>query len=133
VKPVFADTFYFVGLLNRRDAHHQRVVEFATGYRGTLVTSRWVLAEVANAFSESLVRMDAARFLQRIERDPSFRVVQGSDQLYDRGLSLYANRPDKGWSLTDCISMDIMKGMRLSDILTRDHHFEQAGFRQLPA
>ncbi len=56
-------------------------------------------------------------------------IVGGSDDLFRRGLKLYVERPDQTWSLTDCISFVVMEEHRIRDALTRDHHFEQAGFR----
>jgi len=38
---------------------------------------------------------------------------------------------DKEWGLTDCISFVVMKDRKLTDVLTTDHHFEQAGFKSL--
>ena len=131
MKVVFADTFYFLAFLDRRDAHHQRALDFATRFRGTLVTTRWVLAEVANALGDSPVRTAAARFLRRVADDAGFRIILGSDALYDRGLDLYDARPDKEWSLTDCISFLVMADEGLTYALTGDRHFEQAGFKGL--
>nr|MBA2333413.1 nucleic acid-binding protein [Blastocatellia bacterium] len=58
-------------------------------------------------------------------------IVPLDSNLFDRGLRLMASRPDKNWSLTDCISFVVMKERSLSDALTADRHFEQAGFRAL--
>jgi predicted nucleic acid-binding protein len=44
---------------------------------------------------------------------------------------LYVNRPDKQWSLTDCISFVVMEREGIADALTGDKHFEQAGFNVL--
>jgi hypothetical protein len=107
------------------------VLDFARTFHGSLVTTRWILVEVANAVGGSPVRMAAARMLQRVEEDPNFRVIAGSDGLYERGLALFVNRPDKDWLLTDCISIVVMADERLADALTGDRHFEQAGFKAL--
>jgi predicted nucleic acid-binding protein len=96
-----------------------------------MVTTRWVLTELANALGDSPIRVAAGRFLQRIEGDASFQIVHDSDGLYERGLALFASRPDKAWSLTDCISFVVMADMDLTEAVTRDRHFEQAGFRAL--
>ncbi len=124
----FADTFFFLALLDRRDAHHARVAAFAAQYHGLVLTTRWVLAETANTFGASPVREQAARLLQAIGRQPGFRVVGDSDGIYERGVTLYAERPDKAWSLTDCISFVVMRENGVSEALTGDRHFTQAGF-----
>jgi predicted nucleic acid-binding protein len=71
--------------------------------------------------------------LQRVEKEPGFRIIGNSDSLYERGLLLYATRLDKHWSLTDCISFVVMSDEGLVEALTGDRHFEQAGFRALLA
>jgi predicted nucleic acid-binding protein len=58
-------------------------------------------------------------------------IVEANRAIYDAGLNLYAQRPDKDWSLTDCISFVVMKRLRLTEALTADKHFEQAGFKVL--
>ncbi len=133
MKEVFADTFNFFALLDRRGAHHQRVLDFATDFRGSLVTTRWVLAKVANAPGGAPVRLAAALLLKQVEEGAGFRIVAGSDNLYERGLVLFATRPDKQWSLTDCISFVVMADEGPEDALTADRHFEQAGFKVLLA
>ena len=63
--------------------------------------------------------------------DPEVRIIAVSGELYNKGWNLYAARMDKGWSLTDCISFVVMSDKSLTDALTGDHHFEQAGFNIL--
>jgi predicted nucleic acid-binding protein len=124
----FADTFYFVALLEERDQYHRRVREFAEDDIGGLVTTRWVLAEVANALANSSIRVPAARFLRDLEDDPSVRIVADTEELYHQGLDHYEGRPDKQWSLTDCISFIVMRREGLREALTGDRDFTQAGF-----
>ena len=87
-----------------------------------------MIAEVANALGDSPIRVIATRFLRRIASDPGFRIITNSDALYDRGMELYEQRPDKAWSLTDCISFIVMQDEGTREALTADHHFKQAGF-----
>ncbi len=124
---VFADTFYFLALLDRRDAHHTTVAAWAQDYRGLFVTTRWVLAEVANALADSPIRAAVAKFLRLIAEDPDFQVIEDSDRLFEKGLTLYEQRPDKAWSLTDCTSIVVMQSGGLGEALTGDRHFTQAG------
>jgi hypothetical protein len=55
-------------------------------------------------------------------------IIPAEPQLYEEGIALYRARPDKDWSLTDCISFVVMKARGITEALTGDHHFEQAGF-----
>lgn len=124
----FADTFFYLALLDGKDQHHVRVVAHATEQVDFIVTTRWVLAETANALAGSQFRATVAAFLQQIEADPDVKIVAESDALYRRGLALYTSRADKDWSLTDCISFVVMEDEGLREALTGDRHFSQAGF-----
>jgi hypothetical protein len=128
---VFADTFFLLGLANPLDEAHARCVAFAKEPHGTLLTTGWVLAEVGDALAAPANRTRAARFVQAILHTPSFHVVPPAPAQLERGLALYARRPDRHWSLTDCISFVVMEEESLTEAATADHHFEQAGFRAL--
>ncbi len=126
--PRFADTYFYLALLDKGDQHHARVANYATKYTGLIVTTRWVLTEIANALAGSAFRPTVAEFLRQLEEDAEVRIVGASDTLYQHGLALYAQRPDKAWSLTDCISFVVMEQEGLREALTGDRHFAQAGF-----
>lgn len=96
-----------------------------------MVTTQWILTEVADAFSSSTIRHRVKPALDKIAEDPDATVVPVSPEYFARGLELYHSRPDKEWSLTDCISLVVMADEGLTDALTKDHHFEQAGFTAL--
>jgi len=128
VTPRFADTYFYLALLDKGDQHHARVANYATKYTGPIVTTRWVLTEIANALAGSTFRPTVAEFLKQLEEDAEVRIVGDSDTLYQHGLALYAQRPDKAWSLTDCISFVVMEQEGLREALTGDRHFAQAGF-----
>ena len=130
---VFADAFFYVALINRNDEHHARVMEWSRGCDGELVTTQWVLTEVAGAFAESQMRRPLKTGFDDLERDPATRIVEVSPEHFARGLALYDARPDKEWSLTDCISFVVMREEGLTEALTGDRHFEQAGLTALLA
>lgn len=94
------------------------------------VTSEPVLVEVLNSMSKrgATGRAAAIALVRGLGRDPSATVVKHTDELYEAGLQLYAARPDKGYSLTDCMSMIICRDRAVTEILTHDRHFEQEGF-----
>jgi predicted nucleic acid-binding protein len=131
MRSVFADPFFFIALLDERDSYHQRVRLHLAAEEHFQITTRWVLVETANHFCASAQRADVAAFLLDIESDPDVQIVEPSDTLYHKGMHLYSERPDKAWSLTDCISFVVMQEQNLTDALTRDRHFAQAGFAPL--
>lgn len=124
----FADTFYFVAVLNPADQLHARACEVQRERNFDLVTTRAVLLEVGDAFAAPSTRGLAAELLQSVEADPRAEIVSLDDELYGRGLELYLQRADKSWSLTDCISFVVMSEHHLTEALTGDRHFAQAGF-----
>jgi uncharacterized protein len=131
MKPVFADAFYFVACLNRVDQHHRTAVAFANQFTGKIVTTWCVLTETADALAGSNSRNKVRAFIAALESDPAVTVVPAETALLRRGLLRYDERRDKDWSLTDCVSFVAMEDYCLSDALTADRHFEQAGFRAL--
>jgi uncharacterized protein len=131
VKETFADAAYYLALLNVRDELHDRAVAVTPGLSGRLLTTTWVLTEVADALSQPVFRSTVVELIKALRSDPLVTVVPASQELFDRGLELYARRSDKDWSLTDCISCVVMQERGLVDVLTSDHHFEQMGFRTL--
>jgi predicted nucleic acid-binding protein len=131
VKPVFADAWFYIAVLDADDQGHTRAVAWLREFRGRIVTTRSVLTEAANSLAAPALRGTTAAFLHSLESAPAVRIVDDSDRLYARGLALYGARADKAWSLTDCISFVVMNDDRLTEALTGDHHFQQAGFTAL--
>lgn len=124
---VFADTFYFLALLNKHDEAHAKAVEFA-GCVAAVVTTEWVLTELADGLASSRGRNRFVETRQELLADANVLVVPLDMDLQEQGIAMFAARPDKEWSLTDCISFLVMKREGLTEALTGDHHFEQAGF-----
>ncbi len=128
---VFADSLYFFAALNPRDKAHQKATEFAAKHDERTVTTAWVLTELADGLAATPQRGAFARLVARLQADPHNEIVPPTEELMARGTELYDSRPDKEWSLTDCISFVVMQDREIADALTGDHHFEQAGFRAL--
>ncbi len=128
---VFADTFGLIAWLNPSDNAHTGVVAYLDDFTGRLVTTEWVLLELADALSAPGARAIVAEFLQAVRADPLFDVVGYVPNVYQAGFDLFAARRDKRWSLTDCISFGVMTERGILEALTGDHHFEQAGFRAI--
>lgn len=131
---VFADTGYWVALLNPRDELHNKATELSKSLNPVhIVTSEMVLTEVLNDFSKrgDYLRKVATELIDRINKNPNITVISQTSQQFQQGLELYKNRLDKNWSLTDCVSFKIMEQMGIYEALAYDKHFEQAGFKAL--
>jgi uncharacterized protein len=128
MKAVFADTFYYLALVSERDAAHDRAVEVSRALRAATVTTAWVLTKVAAALAVPPQRAVFLTLLASLRQNPRVTLIPPTEELFARGLDLYTRRPDKEWSLTDCISFVVMQEAGLTEALTGDRHFEQAGF-----
>lgn len=129
----FADTFFYIALLDRTDPAHLKVAAFATTFAGRIVTTDWVLLEVADGLARTRAGREQFARLRAdlLAETANTQIVPCDPGTFDDGIDLYTRRPDKKWSLTDCISFVVMNDMGLTDALTADHHFAQAGFSPL--
>jgi predicted nucleic acid-binding protein len=127
----FAHSFYFIAVLCPRDAAHEDALALSRRLSGGLVTTDAVLLELADALSSPEDREATAEYVQALWRSPAVTVYGAGRGLIRRALALYASRTDKEWSLTDCISFVVMQDEGITEALTGDRHFEQAGFRTL--
>lgn len=128
---IFADTFYFIALLDAADARHPQAVAWSRQRGVSFLTTEYVLLELGDAFHTPGQREEFVVFQDAVRADAKFRVLSSSPQLYAAGLNLFRRRRDKSWQLTDCISFALMKERGLCEALTGDQHFEQAGFNAL--
>lgn len=134
MKVALVDTQYFVAIFQANDQWNQRAVEVETQLNGyKFVTTDAVLIEVLNYFSGygEEVRQEISAVILDILADDNFEVIEQTRDVFLKGLELYSSRLDKGYSLTDCISMNICHEFGIYEILTHDHHFEQEGFQIL--
>jgi len=127
----FADTSVLVAFLSVYDEHHALALNYMESFTGQIITTSLVLVELGNFLSKHPDRQAVSPFVHDLRTDPRVQIIPATDDLLDAGLALYADRPDKDWSLTDCISFVVMQRQNLTDAFTADHHFEQAGFRIL--
>ncbi len=128
---VFADTWFFLAILNPSDPNHARALVASRTVRNHRVTTDWVLVEVGDALSRMGNRDVFIRFYDWIQGRHGITIVPATRKLLEDGISLYRYRRDKDWPLTDCISFVVMEDEQIGDALTGDKHFEQAGFNAL--
>lgn len=133
-EPVFLETAYVVSRVNTRDQWHAVAVQWEQRIafeRRRLVTTEFILLEIADSLAAVKFRQQAVQVLEALQTNSLVDVIPLSSRLCELGLTRYRQRPDKGWGLTDCISFVVMEDYALTEALTLDHHFQQAGFRAL--
>ena len=131
---VFLDASYAIALSSSSDSCHQQAVQLASeleAEKTRLITTRAVILEVGNALAKQRYRHAAVKLLNALEADPNIEIIPLSEDLYGRAVKLYRERPDKEWGLTDCVSFVAMQERGISEALTTDEHFQQAGLRAL--
>jgi predicted nucleic acid-binding protein len=134
VRRVFADTYDWIAFLNEKDEGHAAALATCARLEAaTIVTTQDVLSEVLTHFCRygAGVRRVTAAFVRNILDDPTIEVRPQSAANFLAGPDLYEARPDKGYSLTDCISMATMRREGIAEVLTHDVHFAQEGFAVL--
>ena len=128
---IFADTWFFVALINKRDQYHQKALELSEGYENyPLITTDAVFLEVGNALSNNY-KNEAVELMESFLEYDDVEVIRLNPDLFDEALSLYKKHEDKSWGLVDCISFVVMKRYEVTQALTFDRHFIQAGFQAL--
>ena len=132
--PFFLDTAFVNALVNTRDQWHERAVKWQERIereQRPLVTTGFILIEIADGLAAVKFRQRAAQIVRKFQISNFVEVVPLSVGLYEQALELYESRTDKDWGLTDCASFVVMRERGLTDALTVDDHFPQAGFRAL--
>ena len=133
MKTVFADTLYWLATINVRDSWYEASTRAKKSLgRVNLVTTDSVFTELLATLSRSpQLRLLAGITIRSLLNLSDVIVIPQSRELFLEGLTLYESRQDKYYSLTDCMSMTVMRSMKLTDILTNDSHFTQEGFNVL--
>ena len=133
MKAVFADTFYWIALSNPAETRYRDALALDAKMAGLLIlTTDEVLSEFLTFFAgDRWLRERAIAAVKGLARNRRVHIIPQTRESFQSGFDLYASRPDKGYSLTDCISMQTMRHEGLTDVLTNDKHFEQEGFRAL--
>ena len=128
---IFLDTSYLAALAMPADALHAPATVWSERLAGPFVTTEYVLVEFMNLLSAPARRRRAHAVLAGVRANRSIRILPATVNLFDAGVAMHKERSDKSWSLTDCISFVVMGEHGITDALTGDRHFEQAGFRAL--
>jgi predicted nucleic acid-binding protein len=128
---VFLDTAFIIALSMETDALHEEAMllsEEIETQKIRLITTRAVMLEIGNALSRIVYRKTTVEILNSLELDDNVTVLPLTEELYQSALNLYSSRMDKEWGMIDCVSFIVMKQVYVTEALTSDRHFEQAGF-----
>ncbi len=131
---VFADAGYWIAVLNPNDALHSKATQAsATLARTRVITTELVLSEVLNAFARKgeLARIGACALIDKMRSNPNVEIVPMTSNAFRQALERYRRRADKTWGLTDCASFLIMEERGITEALSADRDFQQAGFKAL--
>ena len=131
MRAVFADTFFFLALLDRGDPMHARAIMEERSPRRRFITTEHVLVELGDALHEPGQRGEFTAITDMVHRAAGWEVVPASPAFFKAGLDLFRRHRDKSWQMTDCLSFAVMRQRHLREALTGDNHFEQAGFKAL--
>jgi predicted nucleic acid-binding protein len=133
-RTVFLDTGYAIALVSTRDHYHEVAKRLGAELKSgshKIVTTDAVILEIGAAFARQAYRSAGIKLIDGLKLDPTVEIVGLDRPLVESAYGLFKERPDKDWSLADCISFVLMRERGISEALTADEHFGQAGFRAL--
>ena len=126
--PIFIDSSYVLALVDRRDQNHSRAIQLVRGYDNVpMIVTDAILLEIGAALAYGF-RKQVVQIIEEFQTSQNFEIVHLSLDLFDQAFQFFKKHQDKEWSLTDCVSFVVMEQRRMSQALTFDHHFQQAGF-----
>ncbi|RCJ19316.1 PIN domain-containing protein [Nostoc sp. ATCC 43529] len=131
---VFLDTSFAIALSAPSDRLHHRALYLAKMLQAAetrLVTTQAIMLEIGNALSQLPYRQAAIILLNSLVADSKVEIVPLSQELYERAFQLYCDQTEKEWGFVDCVSFIVMEYSGITEALTADEHFQQAGFRAL--
>ena len=132
-REVFADTCYWIALINPGDDFHETAISIAPRIKGAIiVTSDWVLKELLTFFNRwNPLKEKALEIYDKIVEDPNVVVEPASKNSFTEGVEKYRSEKTRSYSIVDCTSFNIMRARGIQEALSTDNHFEQEGFTKL--
>lgn len=131
LRRVLLDTSYIIALDHTGDAHHLRATQWAAKLAASPISAvlhTGILLEIADGFAKRHDRQSGVQYLEILTEEEKYELFKVEGSILERAVELYKRRPDKDWSLTDCISFILMGDLGIREALTADVHFQQAGF-----
>ena len=129
---ILIDTSFIIALINERDSYHQIAAELSQRFdRQPALTTDAILLEIGDALSRPPWRASARDVISDLIDAPEIEIVSTDRQLFHEALEFFAKHDDKTYGLTDCISFVAMRERGITQALTCDKHFVQAGSQAL--
>jgi len=128
---VFLDTAFILALASPSDQYHEKAKELSRQIKKegiALLTTRAILIEIGDAMAGQRRRKAGTVMLESLENDDNLEIFPSNEELYSKAFDLFASRSDQEWGMTDCISFVVMRDEKITEALTTDSHFQQAGF-----
>ena len=128
---IFLDTSFVIALINEKDQYHDQAEAWSFRFANSaLLTTGAVLLEIGNAMARDF-RAEALSIIRVLSRSSRVEIVEIDSNLMEKGLAVYEKYADKRWGLVDCVSFVVMREAGVTQALTFDQDFEQAGFTVL--
>ena len=125
---IFVDTSFVIALINEKDQYHYQAESLSRRFESSqLITTDAVLLEIGNALVKGF-RKEAVAVIKVLRSSKNVEVLEIDSTLFEKGLETYEKYEDKVWGLVDCISFVVMWQSGITEVLTFDRDFEQAGF-----
>ncbi len=133
---IFVDTRGWGHLVDPREAHHEfasNIYQLSRQQKRKLVTTNYVIAELVALLTSPfrIPHVTSITLIENLKASPYIQIIHIDNELDERAWQLLKNRADKEWSLVDCSSFVVMQELGITEALTADRHFEQAGFVRL--
>lgn len=132
MKSIFVDTSGWYATIVRKDRDHKVAKQFLTNNELSLITSDYVVDETVTLLQSRIGHHYAVRFLNTLESSQKIQLIYLTPSHISETIKLFRNRPDKGWSFTDCSSFVLMQQYKIQVAFALDEHFQQAGFQIEP-
>ena len=133
---IFVGTGAWFALKAPDDRFHDQAVTFhdelVTGRHGSLVVSDYILDETSTLLMDVKGGGVAAAFLDEALKSRSVRLIWVDPQLFHQAANMFKSGSERGWSFTDCTSLELMHRLKIMEVFAFDRHFDEAGFNWLP-
>ncbi len=131
-RALFVDTSAWYEAVVEGAPRHAEVATWVKSGEATLVTTTYVLSELATLLARRFGHGPAKTVGGTLRSSPEVRIVHPSPETERRAWDLFCARPDKGYSFCDCVSFVVMKELGITAALATDRHFAQEGFLVVP-